>query len=272
MSYGHCDAWHLEQMRLRHEEGACRLHESSFSNPAAAPTQEQAQMQQPHKEKRVKYAKTCSLILIPTRQEYEDAGIELWYGRFSFEQAKLQASYEIKSLMLENPHMSFESAVARLYQPEGGVLGSIGKQQSAALSPPMRRAQTAEEDNCDEKAASLRSGSLDDAATERDSHSMDADDDEAQFMRDRSSDDDLSEEDEGQSNQHQQQQQQQQQQFPRRHETDARPSPSRSDSEAATSSEAGSDGSDGCDAMGQQLPGGGGIFRYPGSATKAISI
>jgi len=66
---------------------------------------------------RVKYAKSCSLILIPTRQEYDEAGIELWYGRFCFEQAKLQASHEIKSFMQANPQMSFKEAIACLYQP-----------------------------------------------------------------------------------------------------------------------------------------------------------
>lgn len=48
--------------------------------------------------KKVQYAKTCNVILIPTRQEYFDASIDLWYTRESFERSKIQASMEIKQV------------------------------------------------------------------------------------------------------------------------------------------------------------------------------
>ena len=84
--------------------------------------------------KGVTIARTCSLILIPTRQEYEEAGIELWIQRFSFEQSKLQASYEIKSMMLANPQLTFQQVVSFLYQPEHDATGGMPAPSRARVS------------------------------------------------------------------------------------------------------------------------------------------
>lgn len=100
------DSYHMEQLGLKSAQATGAVVGNSAVGTGAAP------------KKKVKYAMTCSLILIPTRQEYVDADIDLWYGRFSFEQAKLQASYEIKSFMSANPHVTFQRAVAALYQPD----------------------------------------------------------------------------------------------------------------------------------------------------------
>jgi len=58
------------------------------------------------------------LILIPTRQEYIDASIDLWYTRTTFDLAKVQAGKEIRELMLKHPSLTFEKAVLILYQPQ----------------------------------------------------------------------------------------------------------------------------------------------------------
>ena len=55
--------------------------------------------------KKVIFSKTCNVILIPTRQEYFDASIDLWYTRESFERSKVQASAEIKQVCVESPLM-----------------------------------------------------------------------------------------------------------------------------------------------------------------------
>lgn len=102
------DSYHMEQLGLKSGGQETAAVDNSPVGTGAP--------RQP--KKKVKYALTCSLILIPTRQEYVDADIDLWYGRFSFEQAKLQASYEIKSYMSANPHVTFQCAVAALYQPD----------------------------------------------------------------------------------------------------------------------------------------------------------
>jgi hypothetical protein len=36
-------------------------------------------LQSPRKKKRVQYAEVCSVVLIPCRREYVEAGIDLWY-------------------------------------------------------------------------------------------------------------------------------------------------------------------------------------------------
>lgn len=119
MSYSF-DNWHLEQMRLRHGDNSDNI---SLSDQCISPTiKENEILTDSPPKKTVRYAKTCSLILIPTRHEYAEAQIDLWYGRFSFEQAKLQASLEIKSLMTTNPYMTFEKAVNLLYQPSSGEI------------------------------------------------------------------------------------------------------------------------------------------------------
>ena len=68
--------------------------------------------------KKVKYAKTCAVILIPSREEYFDAGINLWYDRKDLKLSQYQASIELKHLMEENPVLTMEAAMTYLYQPK----------------------------------------------------------------------------------------------------------------------------------------------------------
>ena len=85
--------------------------------------------------KRVRYSKTCSLILIPTRTEYFDARIDLWYAGESFEQAKIQASMEIKAVMQANPELTFEGAVQLLYQPSDTPSASANISHNSPQTP-----------------------------------------------------------------------------------------------------------------------------------------
>lgn len=68
--------------------------------------------------KKVKYAKTCAVILIPSREEYFNAGINLWYDRRDLKLSQYQASVELKHLMEENPILTMEAAMTYLYQPK----------------------------------------------------------------------------------------------------------------------------------------------------------
>ena len=68
--------------------------------------------------KKVKYAKTCAVILIPSREEYFNAGINLWYDRKDLKLSQYQASIELKHLMEENPVLTMEAAMTYLYQPK----------------------------------------------------------------------------------------------------------------------------------------------------------
>jgi hypothetical protein len=68
--------------------------------------------------KKVKYAKTCAVILIPSREEYYNAGINLWYDRKDLKLSQHQASIELKHFMEENPVLTMEAAMTYLYQPK----------------------------------------------------------------------------------------------------------------------------------------------------------
>jgi CheY-like chemotaxis protein len=71
--------------------------------------------------RKVNYAKTCAVILIPSRLEYSDAGIDLWYDKKDLKASQHQASAELKRLIEENPALTMESAMAYLYQPSVDV-------------------------------------------------------------------------------------------------------------------------------------------------------
>ena len=53
--------------------------------------------------KKIRYAECCSIILIPTRDEYVRAGIELWYGAEDFQGAVRQVIAEVANLMAVDP-------------------------------------------------------------------------------------------------------------------------------------------------------------------------
>jgi hypothetical protein len=70
------------------------------------------------KRSRVKYARSCSVILIPCRKEYVDAGIDLWYSRNDQAAAQNQVKVELKTLLDFNPILTIRSAMNFLYQPK----------------------------------------------------------------------------------------------------------------------------------------------------------
>lgn len=65
----------------------------------------------------VRYKETCDVILIPSKEEYIESGIQLWYTSRDFRAAKYEASKEIKGLLDIIPQLSFSSAMTLLYQP-----------------------------------------------------------------------------------------------------------------------------------------------------------
>jgi hypothetical protein len=75
--------------------------------------------------KSVRYAKSSTIILIPSREEYEEAGIDLWYSNNDQIASKCQVSDEVRSLMSYNPVLTFEQAMSYLYQPRDKFVDSI---------------------------------------------------------------------------------------------------------------------------------------------------
>ena len=72
--------------------------------------------------RKIRFAKSCAVILIPSRSEYLNAGINLWYDRPMLKGIQLAASREIKYLMDDNPLLTTEAAMAHLYQPNIDVI------------------------------------------------------------------------------------------------------------------------------------------------------
>ncbi len=72
--------------------------------------------------KKCRFQRTCSVILIPSRKEYVDACIDLWYTNESFELSKLQVSMEMNEYMTIHPDLSFEEVISNLYQPVPSAL------------------------------------------------------------------------------------------------------------------------------------------------------
>ena len=66
----------------------------------------------------VKYSRSCSVILIPSRQEYRDAGINLWWSRSDQMTAQTQVKTELKTLLDFNPILSIRAGMKYLYQPK----------------------------------------------------------------------------------------------------------------------------------------------------------
>ena len=65
----------------------------------------------------VRYKKTCDVILIPSKEEYVEFGIQLWYKPKDFKIAKAEAKEELRELLEYLPQLSFSSALTLLYQP-----------------------------------------------------------------------------------------------------------------------------------------------------------
>eukprot|EP01038_Epipyxis_sp_PR26KG_P013242 gene13242-17748_t len=76
-----------------------------------------AAMNSNENKKSVKFANTCGVILIPSRQEYFDAQIDLWFNRIDQNYSKNQVSSELQKVMEFNPAMTIDMAMHFLYQP-----------------------------------------------------------------------------------------------------------------------------------------------------------
>lgn len=70
------------------------------------------------KKKRVQFAEKCSVVLIPCRREYMEAGIGLWNHPDDQEDAKAETMEEIRCLIDYNPMLTTSMALKYLYQPK----------------------------------------------------------------------------------------------------------------------------------------------------------
>jgi len=77
----------------------------------------------------VRYKETCDVILIPSKEEYIECGIYLWYNKRDFKVAKNEATEEIRGLINKIPQLSFSSAMTMLYQPTDNILKSKSQQK-----------------------------------------------------------------------------------------------------------------------------------------------
>lgn len=66
-----------------------------------------------------------TIILIPSRFDYAEAGIDLWYKDNDKFRAQCQVADETKALMWLNPILTFEQAMSFLYQPEADYVCSL---------------------------------------------------------------------------------------------------------------------------------------------------
>lgn len=69
-------------------------------------------------ERRVHYADSCKVILVPSKEEYIHAGIELWCGQKERHNAINEVGSEIRKITEVAPSLPVLSAMALLYQPE----------------------------------------------------------------------------------------------------------------------------------------------------------
>lgn len=67
--------------------------------------------------RRVRYNHKCSVVLIPSRQEYADAGIDLWYSHKDQINAQHEVLEEISPVLSSNPSWTVKSAMRFLYEP-----------------------------------------------------------------------------------------------------------------------------------------------------------
>jgi hypothetical protein len=66
---------------------------------------------------KIKFAPSCNVILIPCRQEYIDAKIDLWYKNQDRDAAEKVRTEEVTTLLRDHPNASIQTAMTYLYQP-----------------------------------------------------------------------------------------------------------------------------------------------------------
>mmetsp|Transcript_21234 Transcript_21234/g.29216 ORF Transcript_21234/g.29216 Transcript_21234/m.29216 type:complete len:115 (-) Transcript_21234:322-666(-) len=90
-----------------------------FKNDTASLSSTSSSSKKPKKV--VQYNEICSVVLIPSRFEYFNAGIDLWYKPADFSTAISQVRQEILLLMsIDKSIVNEESARAALYKPSRG--------------------------------------------------------------------------------------------------------------------------------------------------------
>ncbi len=65
----------------------------------------------------VSFSNRCSVVLIPSRKEYIDAGIDLWISKFEQSVAQAEVAEEVRGLLDHNPALTIRMAISFLYQP-----------------------------------------------------------------------------------------------------------------------------------------------------------
>ena len=66
------------------------------------------------KQRQVHYSNKCSVVLIPCRDEYKKAGIDLWYTNNDFSTAIQQVMAEVDTVFHTHPSLSKEQILCDL--------------------------------------------------------------------------------------------------------------------------------------------------------------
>ena len=68
--------------------------------------------------RKVRFFRTCNVILIPCNQDYKNASIDLWFTKNDLNQLQEDAKMEIKEFMHKNTDITtVQEAITALYQP-----------------------------------------------------------------------------------------------------------------------------------------------------------
>lgn len=76
--------WEMDDIKSQEN----RTNKSPLSSPGRNPSSRHSKQQPAVTEKKVKhvqYSNVCSVVLIPTRHEFRDAGLDLWYRRGEYD-------------------------------------------------------------------------------------------------------------------------------------------------------------------------------------------
>lgn len=65
----------------------------------------------------INFSNRCSVVLIPSRKEYVDAGIDLWISKSEQSVAQNEVVDEVRGLLDHNPALTIRMAISFLYQP-----------------------------------------------------------------------------------------------------------------------------------------------------------
>lgn len=100
------DHWEIDESILPPPKGLGRNKERAPSITSTKPPK-----------RSINFATTCSVVLIPSRKEYLNAGIDLWFNRYDQALAQKQVADEVKGVLYDHPSLSIMTAMTYLYQP-----------------------------------------------------------------------------------------------------------------------------------------------------------